>query len=594
MKIKRLTPFIKPYVIHIIFSIVFALVSVALSLYIPILTGEAIDVIIGSGQVDMEKIINIIIWIAILIPICAVATYVMNLLNNHICYGVSKDMREAAFSHLMKLDIEFFDSHKSGDITSRISADADAVADGLLMGISNLFTGIITILGTICFMFSVSALIAAVVVVVTPVSLLVARFIARRSFDKFSAQARDRGEQMSIAEEAIENMNVIRSYGAEDIFIEKYSDATERLKKNSFAATFFSSITNPSTRFVNSIVYASVGVFGAMYAMNGGISVGMLSVFLSYASQYTKPFNEISGVITELQNSIACAGRIYEILDEKTEEKGGVKTASKVGDTENKYKQIKNENMVGSDTKNAYGRVVFDKVSFSYDKDKKLIENLNLNVNSGDRVAIVGPTGAGKSTLINLIMRFYDVDDGNILVSGKDVRKYDRDELRAGFGMVLQETFIRAGTIRDNITFGREGFSDEEIIEAAKNAHAHSFIKKLPKGYDTVLTENGGGLSEGEKQLLCIARVMLDVPGMLILDEATSSIDTRTELLISQSFKQMMSGRTSFIVAHRLQTIRDADTILVMTDGKVVEQGSHDALLTHGGYYSKLFYLSQS
>ncbi len=591
MKKTGIFKFIKPYLFQCIISMLLSVITVLLTLVIPIFTGEAIDLMLGKMGVDIDGVIRYVIIIAIIIPVNALLTYLMNMINSHICYGVSKDMRQALFAHLMKLDISFFDRCGQGDVASRISNDADVVSDGLLLGISNLFTGIVTIICTLVFMLRVSWVIALVVIIITPVSLFVARFIARRTYDRFEKQAQNRAKQLGLASEAIENMDVIRQYGCEDIFIKKYDEVTKEYKNNSLAATFFSSITNPSTRFVNSIVYAAVGVSGAIYAAGGGITVGMLSVFLSYASQYTKPFNEISGVITELQNAFACAGRIGEVLDEpeeaekKAEEESEEKTEEKFGESaEGEADNINN---------NLEKTVEFEDVSFSYDKERKLIEHLDIKAKPGDRVAIVGPTGAGKSTLMNLLMRFYDVDEGWITVSGRDIRSISRDELRSGFGMVLQETFIRAGTVYDNIAFGREA-TKEEVIRAARSARAHSFITRLLHGYETVLKENGAGLSEGEKQLICIARVMLRIPDMLILDEATSSIDTRTEVLIGESFKEMMKGRTSFVVAHRLQTIRDSDLILVMKDGQVVEQGTHDALISGDGYYKKLFSLTQS
>ena len=575
MKKTGIFKFIKPYLFQCIISMLLSVITVLLTLIIPIFTGEAIDLMLGQAGVDIDGVIRYVIIIAIIIPVNALLTYLMNMINSHICYGVSKDMRQTLFAHLMKLDISFFDRCGQGDVASRISNDADVVSDGLLLGISNLFTGIVTIICTLVFMLRVSWVIALVVIIITPVSLFVARFIARRTYDRFEKQAQNRAKQLGLASEAIENMDVIRQYGCEDIFIKKYDEVTKEYKNNSLAATFFSSITNPSTRFVNSIVYAAVGVCGAIYAVGGGITVGMLSVFLSYASQYTKPFNEISGVITELQNAFACAGRIGEVLDEPEEaEEKAEEEADNIKD-------------------NLEKTVEFEDVCFSYDKERRLIEHLDIKAKQGDRVAIVGPTGAGKSTLMNLLMRFYDVDAGSISVSGRDVRSISRDELRSGFGMVLQETFIRAGSVYDNIAFGREA-TKEEVIQAARSARAHSFIKRLPNGYETVLKENGAGLSEGEKQLICIARVMLRIPDMLILDEATSSIDTRTEVLIGESFKEMMKGRTSFVVAHRLQTIRDSDLILVMKDGQVVEQGTHDALISGDGYYKKLFSLTQS
>ena len=598
--VKRLFTYIKPYIVWVIISLILAVITVVLSLYIPILIGRVVDLLVGKRDVDFDGISQILIRIGVLIPITAIATYIMNICNNHISYSVAADMRNATFEKLHKLPISYIDSHPSGDLTSRITTDADTVADGLLMGFASIFTGVLTILGTLVFMIRLSLPIAAVVVVVTPLSLLVARFIAKRSYDKFTDQAADRGELLSISEEAISHLDVIRAYGAEDIFIKKYTDTADKLKNDSLGAVFFSSITNPATRFVNAIVYAAVGVIGALYAVGGGISVGTLAVFLSYANQYTKPFNEISGVVTELQNAFACAGRIYEILDVEAEDENRSRSndtrsndISSVGKAETVKEELVDNDADMIASRDVAGKVNFEGVEFSYDKEKSLIEEFNLDVSPGSRVAIVGPTGAGKSTVINLLMRFYDVDDGTIFVDDEDIRDLNRDELRSDFGMVLQETWVRSGTVRDNITLGREGFSDEEVKAAAKAAFAHSFIKRLPDGYNTVLSEDGGGLSEGEKQLLCVTRVMLDIPDMLILDEATSSIDTRTEARIGKAFSQMMRGRTSFIVAHRLQTIKEADIILVMKDGAIVEQGSHEELLKAGGVYKQLYLASK-
>jgi len=493
----------------------------------------------------------------------------MNICNNHITYNVVQDIREDAFNKLERLPLKYFDGHPAGDIVSRIVADVDTFADGLLLGFTQLFTGVLTILGTLGFMLVTNVPIALVVVCITPVSFLVARFIATKTYSMFKAQSETRGEQTSLIEEVIGNQKVVKTFAREEAVKEQFAEINGRLEKCSLKAIFYSSITNPATRFVNSLVYAAVGIFGAFVAINGGISVGRLSCFLSYANQYTKPFNEISGVITELQNALTCASRIFTLIDEEPQ----------VPDAEGAF--------VLTD---AQGNVELENVSFSYTSDKKLIENFNLKVQPGERVAIVGPTGCGKTTLINLLMRFYDVDKGRIKVDGRDIRDITRGSLRTSYGMVLQDTWLRAGTIRDNIRMGKPEATEDEVIQAAKAAHAHSFIKRLPDGYDTVITEDGGSLSQGQKQLLCIARVMLCLPPMLILDEATSSIDTRTELKIQNAFAKMMEGRTSFIVAHRLSTIQEADTILVMRDGNIIEQGSHEELLQKKGFYSELYY----
>lgn len=575
--LKRLLRYIKMYRLSVVCSILLAAVTTALTLYIPVIIGEGIDHIIGAGKVEWDAVISVMLRIGICAGLCALFTYIMNLCNNRICFGVVRMLREEAFDVLHALPVGYIDSHPHGDIVSRVIADADTVADGLLMGFTNLFSGIITILGTLVFMFITSVPIAITVVVVTPISLLVARFIARRSYSLFKEQSKDRGEQTAIISETLDGLKVIQAFGCEDEFISDFDESAAKLKKDSQGATFFSSLTNPATRFVNSIVYASVGVFGALYAVSGGISVGMLSCFLSYANQYTKPFNEISGVITELQNAIACAGRIFELIDEMPQQSAG-------------------DDTVLTDTD---GSILFENVYFSYDRsdridpDKSLIKDLDLDVKPGSRVAIVGPTGAGKSTIINLLMRFYDVDAGRIVVSGRDITKISVDSLRSQFGMVLQETWLMEGTIRDNIAFGCPDASMDEVIEAAKASHAHSFIMRLPDGYDTIVDDDSG-LSVGQRQLICIARVMLRIPPMLILDEATSSIDTRTEVRIQRAFAKMMKGRTSFIVAHRLQTIREADVILVMRDGAVVEQGRHEELLARGGFYKELYEASRA
>ena len=575
--LKRVLKYAKEYKIYVVFSFVFAVISTVLSLYIPIVIGQAIDHIISIGNVDMDDVVSKLIVIGICAVASAVAAYLMKLCNNRICFGVVRDMRRDVLGVIEKLPLSFIDSHKHGDLVSRVIADADTVSDGLLLGSTSLFSGIITILITLVFMFITSVPIAITVVVVTPLSLVVARFIARKSYKLFLAQSKDRGEQTGLIDEVFSNLKCVQAFGRENACMEAFDETAEKLKKDSLGAVFFSSLTNPSTRFVNNIVYAAVGVFGALFAVRGSITVGVLTAFLSYANQYTKPFNEISAVITELQNAIACAGRIMEIIDEPCEEKSSNDTV----------------------LTDVSGSVCFDNVYFSYDKQKEfkpenaLIKDLNLSVKPGSRVAIVGPTGAGKSTIINLLMRFYDVDRGAITVSDFDIAGVDRDSLREHFGMVLQETWLMHGTVRENIAFGRPDATYEEVEAAAKEAHAHSFIMRLPDGYDTVI-DDASGLSAGQRQLLCIARVMLDLPPMLILDEATSSIDTRTEMRIRRAFDKMMQGRTSFIVAHRLQTIREADVILVMRDGAIVEQGSHEALIAANGFYKQLYDASRA
>lgn len=566
--IHKVLRYIRRYWSYLILSLLLAVVTVALTLYIPILTGNAIDHIVGRGQVDYDVILTIAKKIAIAIALTMVAQWVMNVCNNKVTYGVVRDIRADAFGRLQHLPLRYIDSHSYGEVVSRVIADADQFADGLLMGFTQLFTGLITILGTLGFMLSVSVPITVVVVVLTPVSLFVASFIAKRTYQMFRLQSETRGEQTALIEEMIGNQKVVQAFGHEKASMEQFDEINERLRACSLKGTFFSSLTNPCTRFVNSLVYAAVGIFGAVYAVRGGISVGQLSCFLSYANQYTKPFNEISGVVTELQNAIACAGRVLELIEEEPETKDAADAWV---------------------LEQADGRVDIENVYFSYEPDRKLIEHFNLRVEKGQRVAIVGPTGCGKTTLINLLMRFYDIDSGSIRVSGKDIRKITRESLRNNYGMVLQETWLKRGSIRDNIAMGRTGATEDEIIQAAKASHAHSFIKRLPQGYDTVIGEDGGGLSAGQKQLLCIARVMLCLPPVLILDEATSSIDTRTEIKIQQAFGEMMRGRTSFIVAHRLSTIREADMILVMKDGMIMEQGNHEELLKKGGFYKNLF-----
>ena len=550
------------------FSLLLATVTVVLTLYVPILTGDAVDLLLGEGQVDFQAVFCILWKIGIAMAATAVAQWVMNTCNNHITYHVVKDIREDAFHRLEELPLKYLDNHAYGDIVSRVIADVDTFADGLLMGFTQLFTGVLTIGGTLIFMLVTNIPIALVVVCITPVSFLVARFIATRTYSMFKLQSETRGEQTSLIDEMIGNQKIVKTFSREEAVREQFAEINGRLEKCSLKAIFFSSITNPATRFVNSLVYAGVGIFGALVAIRGGITVGRLSCFLSYANQYTKPFNEISGVVTELQNALACAARIFELIDETPQVPDGPKAK------------------VLTDTK---GSVELENVYFSYVPEKKLIQDFNLEVEPGQRVAIVGPTGCGKTTVINLLMRFYDVDNGGIRVDGTDIRDITRGSLRTSYGMVLQETWLRAGTIRDNIRMGKPDAGPEEVEQAARAAHAHSFIKRLPNGYDTVITEDGGSLSQGQKQLLCIARVMLCLPPMLILDEATSSIDTRTELKIQNAFAKMMEGRTSFIVAHRLSTIREADIILVMKDGNIIEQGSHETLLAQDGFYATLY-----
>ena len=566
--IKKVLHYIRRYRFFLIASLVLALITVVLTLYVPILTGQSVDLIVGKGQVDFAGVYRICVKIGIAILLTMVAQWVMNVANNKITYSVVRDIRTDAFEKIQVLPLSYIDSHSYGGIVSRVIADADQFADGLLMGFTQLFTGVITILGTLGFMLSVSVPIALVVVVLTPVSLFVAAFIAKRTYQMFRMQSETRGEQTALIEEMIGNQKVVQAFGQEKEVGDRFDEINDRLSKYSLQGTFFSSITNPSTRFVNALVYAAVGVFGAFFAIQGGISVGQLSCFLSYANQYTKPFNEISGVVTELQNAIACAGRVLELIEETPE----------IPDSEDAINLGK-----------ADGKVEIEDVYFSYEPNQKLIEHFNLQVKPGQRVAIVGPTGCGKTTLINLLMRFYDVNSGAIKVSEKDIRKVTRESLRANYGMVLQETWLKQGTIRENIVMGRENATDDEVLAAAKASHAHSFIKRLPNGYDTVIGEDGGSLSAGQKQLLCITRVMLCLPPMLILDEATSSIDTRTEMRIQKAFATMMQGRTSFLVAHRLSTIQEADVILVMRDGKIVEQGNHEELLAANGFYKNLF-----
>ena len=565
---KRVLKYIRKYTPALVLSLLLAGLTVLLTLYIPILTGNAVDLIIGEGQVDMPDIFAIMKKIAIVMIITAVGQWVMNTCNNYITYHVIRDIRTDAFAKLEILPLKYLDAHAYGDIVSRVIADVDTFADGLLMGFTQLFTGVLTILCTLGFMLVTNVPITLVVVCITPVSFLVAKFIATKTYSMFREQSETRGEQTSLIEEMIDNQKIVNTFSRGEAVKSKFGEINGRLQKCSLKAIFFSSITNPATRFVNSLVYAGVGVFGALVAIKGGISVGRLSCFLSYANQYTKPFNEISGVVTELQNAFVCAGRIFDLIDEEPQ----VPDAADARVLED-----------------AQGNVDLKDVYFQYVPEKKLIQNFNLQVKPGQRVAIVGPTGCGKTTVINLLMRFYDVNSGSIKVDGTDIRDITRGSLRTNYGMVLQETWLRSGTIRDNICMGKPDATEEEIIAAAKASHAHSFIKRLPQGYDTVITEDGGSLSQGQKQLLCITRVMLCLPPMLILDEATSSIDTRTEIKIQNAFAKMMEGRTSFIVAHRLSTIQSADVILVMKDGNIIEQGNHETLLAKGGFYANLY-----
>ena len=566
--LRKVLRYIRRYWGYLGASIILAAVTVALTLYLPILIGQAVDRIVGKGAVDFAGIFVILRKMAVIIGLTAVAQWIMNACNNKITYNVIRDIRTEAFEKIEKLPLKYLDAHSYGEIVSRVIADVDQFADGLLMGFTQFFTGIVTIFGTLIFMLTISVRIAVAVVVITPVSLFVASFIAKKTFSMFKLQSETRGEQTAFIEEMVGNQKVVQAFSHEDEVLEKFDEINERLQKYSLRAIFFSSLTNPSTRFVNSLVYATVGVVGAFTAIAGGISVGQLSSLLSYANQYTKPFNEISGVITELQNALACAGRVIELIEEDAE----------VPDAEDAV-----------DLEHANGKVELSHVYFSYVPEQKLIEDFNLSVKPGQRVAIVGPTGCGKTTLINLLMRFYDVNSGTIKVSDIPLQQLTRKSLRDNYGMVLQETWLRSGSIRDNIAMGKPDATDEEIIAAAKASHAHGFIKRLPEGYDTVIAEDGGNLSQGQKQLLCIARVMLCLPPMLILDEATSSIDTRTEIKIQNAFAKMMQGRTSFIVAHRLSTIREADIILVMKDGSIIEQGNHEELLEKNGFYAKLY-----
>ena len=558
---------IRPYSAFVVCSLLVAAVSVAAQLYIPILCGDAIDKMLGKGNVDLTGVLRIAVSILVVAAVAALAQWLLSVCNNRITFSVSRDLRNEALRKIQTLPLSYLDSHPSGDIVSRMVADVDTFADGLLMGFTQLFSGILTIFGTLLFMLRENVPITLVVVCITPLSLVVAGFLAKRSYGYFQSQSTVRGKQTALVNEMIEGQKVVQAFGHEAESLAAFDEVNGQLQDVSLKAIFFSSLTNPATRFVNNIVYAGVGLVGALYAVRGGITIGQLSVFLSYANQYTKPFNEISGVVTELQNALACAARVFELLD-----------------AEDQVPEAENAAALQPD-----GHVQLQDVSFRYLPDRPLIEGLSLDVQPGQRIAIVGPTGCGKTTLINLLMRFYDVNSGSIRVSGTDIRDVTRASLRGSYGMVLQDTWLRAGTVRENIAYGKPDATMDEVIAAAKAAHAHSFIRRLPEGYDTVIAEDGGNISQGQKQLLCIARVMLCLPPMLILDEATSSIDTRTEVRIQKAFARMMQGRTSFIVAHRLSTIREADVILVMKDGHIVEQGSHDQLLAQGGFYAKLY-----
>lgn len=566
--LKKVLHYMKKYIPLLVLSVVLAGISVALTLYFPILTGRAIDLIVEKGLVDFGGILEILKVGAVVVILTAIAQWVMNICNNKMTYHIVKDIRKDAFDKIERLPLKYIDSHSHGDMVSRVIADVDTFADGLLMGFTQLFSGVATIVGTFIFMLTINVRITFVVVLITPVSLFVASFIAKKTYSMFQLQSKTRGEQTAHIEEMIGNQKVVQAFSHEDEALEEFGEINDRLQTCSLRATFFSSLTNPCTRFVNSLVYAGVGVTGALSAMAGGISVGQLACFLTYANQYTKPFNEISGVITELQNALACAARIFELIEEEPELPDAA-DAVELGEAD--------------------GNMDIEHVYFSYVPEQHLIEDFNLKVQPGQRVAIVGPTGCGKTTLINLLMRFYDVNEGQILVSGKEIDQITRRSLRKNYGMVLQETWLKRGTIRDNIIMGKPDATAEEMIAAAKASHAHSFIKRLPEGYNTVITEDGGNLSQGQKQLLCITRVMLCLPPMLILDEATSSIDTRTEMKIQEAFLTMMKGRTSFIVAHRLSTIREADIILVMNQGKIIEQGNHESLMEKNGFYANLY-----
>lgn len=570
--VKRVLQFIKPYRILLWFSLLFALITVAATLYAPIITGDAIDLIIDEGRVDFAGLRPLLILFAVVIGITAVSQWLMSLCNNKITYKVVMDIRILVFDRLNVLPLRYIDGKQYGEVVSRVINDVDQFSEGLLMGFTQLFTGVITILGTLIFMFSVNWKISLVVVCITPVSLFVAGFIAKRTYNMFRLQSESRGRLTALVDEMIGNQKIVQAFCYEDDAIERFDAINDELSDYSLNATFFSSLTNPCTRFVNSLVYAGVGIVGALVAVRGGISVGQLSCFLSYANQYTKPFNEISGVVTELQNAIACAARVFELLDEEPE-----------------LPDASDCKLLTTEEVEERSDITLNHVRFSYDPEKPLIKDLNLKVRKGQRVAIVGPTGCGKSTLINLLMRFYDINSGDITINGTSIYDISRDSMRNNYGMVLQETWLKSGTIAENIAYGKPEATREEIIEAAKACHAHSFIKRMPMGYDTVIGEDGGSLSQGQKQLLCIARVMLEIPPILILDEATSSIDTRTEIRVQNAFAKLMKGRTSFVVAHRLSTIKEADVILVMKDGDIIEQGSHDSLLKENGFYARLY-----
>lgn len=566
--IKRVGKLLLPYLHYLILSLVFAVITVGFTLYAPILIGDAVDFIVGKGQVDFGKILQILVKLAVIIGVTSVAQWLMNLCNNQITYRVVKDVRMNAFEHLQKLPLKYVDSHPYGETISRIITDVEQFSDGLLMGFSQLFTGVVTSAGTLAFMLSINVKISLIVIFITPLSLFVASFVAKKTYNMFKIQSETRAQMTSLVDEMVGNQKVVQAFGYGKRSLEQFDTINEELKTCSIRAIFFSSITNPSTRFVNGLVYSGVGIFGAVLAMQGVITVGQLSCFLTYANQYTKPFNEISSVLTEIQNAFACAKRVFDFIDEEVETKD------------------KEGALILQQTD---GSMELQHISFSYRKDTPLLKDLNLHVKQGQKVAIVGPTGCGKTTLINLLMRFYDIDAGKIYVSGHDVKEITKDSLRANFGMVLQDTWLKSGTIAENIAYGKPEATRAEIIEAAKAAHAHGFIKRMSDGYDTVISEDGGNLSQGQKQLLCIARVMLKLPPILILDEATSSIDTRTEIKIQEAFQKMMEGRTSFIVAHRLSTIKEADIILVMKDGNIVEQGNHEELLARNGFYAKLY-----
>ena len=566
--IKRVGKLLLPYLHYLILSLVFAVITVGFTLYAPILIGDAVDFIVGKGQVDFGKILQILVKLAVIIGVTSMAQWLMNLCNNQITYRVVKDVRMNAFEHLQKLPLKYVDSHPYGETISRIITDVEQFSDGLLMGFSQLFTGVVTIAGTLAFMLSINVKISLIVIFITPLSLFVASFVAKKTYNMFKIQSETRAQMTSLVDEMVGNQKVVQAFGYGKRSLERFDTINEELKTCSIRAIFFSSITNPSTRFVNGLVYSGVGIFGVVLAMQGVITVGQLSCFLTYANQYTKPFNEISSVLTEIQNAFACAKRVFDFIDEEVETKD------------------KEGALILQQTD---GSMELQHISFSYRKDTPLLKDLNLHVKQGQKVAIVGPTGCGKTTLINLLMRFYDIDAGKIYVSGHDVKEITKDSLRANFGMVLQDTWLKSGTIAENIAYGKPEATRAEIIEAAKAAHAHGFIKRMSDGYDTVISEDGGNLSQGQKQFLCIARVMLKLPPILILDEATSSIDTRTEIKIQEAFQKMMEGRTSFIVAHRLSTIKEADIILVMKDGNIVEQGNHEELLARNGFYAKLY-----